>query len=141
MREGKTVNLLSIGQVARNTGVSVETVRFYEKQGLIEPPRRTAAGYRQYPPGTVRRVRFIQRAKDVGFTLKEIGELLALRRKPGTSCADVKLRATRKIELIDQRIRDLTEIRDALTRMAIKCSGRGALSDCPILEELETERT
>lgn len=135
------MSVLSIGQVARQTGVSVETVRFYEKQRLLEPPQRTAAGYRQYPPETVRRVRFIQRAKDVGFTLREIGELLALRREPGTSCAEVKSRATRKMDLIDQRIRDLTEIRDALERMAAKCSGRGTLGECPILEELENEGT
>lgn len=133
------MKLLSIGQVAKQTNVTVETVRFYEKQGLIAAPQRSNSGYRQYPPETVKRVRFIQHAKEVGFTLKDIGELLALRREPGTSCADIKLRATQKIEAVDQKIRDLQRIRDSLARMIMKCSGRGGLSECPILEELEME--
>ena len=133
------MTLLNIGQVAKLTGVTVETVRFYEKQGLIAVPQRTNAGDRQYPLDTVKRVQFIQRAKEVGFTLKDIGELLALRQKPGTSCADIKLRATQKIGEVDQKIHDLNRIRDALERMVLKCSGRGKLSECPILEELELE--
>ena len=131
--------LLNIGQVAKQTGVTVETVRFYEKQGLIEPPQRSQSGYRQYPEETTRRVHFIQHAKEVGFTLKEIGELLAMRQEPGTSCSDIKLRATQKIEAVDQKIRDLKRIREALARMILKCHGRGDLSNCPILEELEME--
>jgi MerR family mercuric resistance operon transcriptional regulator len=131
--------LLNIGQVARQTGVTVETVRFYEKQGLIAAPQRSDAGYRQYPPETVKRVQFIQHAKEVGFTLKDIGDLLALRREPGTTCTDIKLRATQKIEEVDQKIQDLKRIREALGRMIMKCSGRGALSECPILEVLELD--
>jgi len=133
------MNLLNIGQVARQTGVTVEAVRFYEKQGLIAAPQRTNAGYRQYPVDAVKRVQFIQHAKEVGFTLKDIGELLALRQEPDTSCADIKLRATQKIEEVDQKIHDLNRIRDALGRMVLKCSGRGELNECPILEELELE--
>ncbi len=75
----------------------------------------------------------------MGFTLNDIGELLALRREPGTSCADIKLRATQKIEEVDQKIQDLKRIRDALGRLILKCSGRGALRECPILEELELD--
>jgi len=131
--------LLNIGQVAKQTGVTVETVRFYEKHGLIAAPQRSDSGYRQYPPETVKRVQFIQHAKEVGFTLKDIGELLALRREPGTTCTDIKLRATQKIEEVDQKIQDLKRIRDALGRMIMKCSGRGTLSQCPILEELELD--
>lgn len=131
------MDLLSIGQVAKRTGITVEAVRFYEKQGLITAPQRTPAGYRQYPSETVNQVRFIQRAKDVGFTLKDIADLLALRQEPGTSCADIKLRATQKIEEVEQKMRDLERIRDALARLAMKCRGRGPLSTCPILEELE----
>jgi len=96
---------MSIGQVAKQTGVTVETVRFYEKQGLIEQPQRSESGYRQYPIETTKRVHFIQHAKEVGFTLKEVGELLTLRREPGTSCSDIKIRATQKIEAVDQKIR------------------------------------
>jgi DNA-binding transcriptional MerR regulator len=98
------MTVLNIGEVAKRTGVTVETVRFYEKKGLIITPERSGSGYRQYPAETVKRVRFIQHAKEVGFTLKDIGELLALRREPGTSCADIKLRATEKIEEVDQKI-------------------------------------
>jgi len=131
--------MLSIGQVAKRTGVTVETMRFYEKQGLITVPQRSDCGYRQYPPEMVKRVRFIQHAKEVGFTLKEIDELLALRRKPGTSCADIKLRAAQKVQEVDQKLNDLKRIRGALQRMIMKCSGRGDLSECPILEELDLD--
>ena len=131
--------LLNIGQVAKETGVTVETIRFYEKQGLIAAPRRSDAGYRQYPTETLKRIRFIQHCKEVGFTLKDIGELLALRQEPGTSCTEIKLCTMQKIEEVDQKIRDLNRIRDALARMIMKCSGQGALSECPILEELELD--
>jgi MerR family mercuric resistance operon transcriptional regulator len=132
-----TVTLLTVGQIAERTQVTVETVRFYEKQGLIAAPQRSDSGYRQFPQETVRRVRFIQNAKKVGFTLKDIADLLALRREPGTSCTDIKLRATQKIEEVDRKIQDLNRIRDALERMILSCSGDGAASQCPILEELE----
>lgn len=130
---------LSIGQLASAAGVTVETLRFYEKQGLLSEPQRTDSGYRQYPPDSIKRVRFIQHAKQVGFTLNDIGELLALRQDQNTACADIKSRAIRKIEEVDQKIRELERIRDALQRMAQKCSGAGALSDCPILEELDDQ--
>lgn len=129
--------LLNIGQVAKQTEVTVETIRFYEKQGLIASPQRSDAGYRQYPLETIKRVRFIQHAKEVGFTLKDIGELLALRREPDSSCADIKLRATQKIEDVDKKIQELKRLREALARMVIKCRGLGPLSTCPILDELE----
>ncbi len=131
------MSLYSIGQVAKQTGVSVETVRFYEQQGLIAKPQRTSSGYRQYPPETTKRVRFIQRAKAAGFTLKDIGELLALKRDPNASCSEVKQRAFEKIDEVDRKIKDLQEIRTALDRLATKCSGSGGLDDCPILEEFE----
>lgn len=130
---------LSIGQIAKQTDITVETIRFYEKKGLIDTPDRTESGYRQYPEETVKRIRFIQRAKDVGFTLGDIAELLHLRREPGSSCTDIKLRATDKIEEVDQKIQELQKIRDALARMIMKCSGSGALSECPILEELDID--
>jgi len=133
------VTLLSIGQVAKRTGVTVETVRFYEKQSLIGVPQRSDTGYRQYPEETVKRVRFIQNAKEVGFTLKDIAELLALRQEPGTSCSDIKLHATQKIEEVDRKIQDLNRIRNALARMIVTCSGNGAASQCPILEALELD--
>lgn len=133
------MTFLNIGQVAERTGLTVETVRFYEKKTLINEPQRSQAGYRQYPPETVKRVQFIQNAKDVGFTLKDIRELLALTRNPDTSCGDIKQRAMQKIEEVDHKIRELQRIHDALGRMITKCDGRGDLSECPILEELELD--
>jgi Cu(I)-responsive transcriptional regulator len=133
------MKMLNIGQVAKQTGVTVEAIRFYEKQNLIATPQRSQSGYRQYPLETIKRVRFIQHAKDAGFTLKDVGELLALRREPGTSCTDIKLCTLKKIEEVDKKISDLNKIREALSRMIMKCSGRGALSECPILEELELD--
>lgn len=130
---------LSIGQLARAAGVTVETLRFYEKQGLLATPQRTDSGYRQYPPDSIKRVRFIQHAKQVGFTLNDIGELLALRQGKNTSCADIKARATHKIDQVERKIKELERISDALSRMTQKCSGSGSLSDCPILEELELD--
>ncbi len=135
------MTVLNIGEVAKRTGVTVETVRFYEKKGLIAPPARSESGYRQYPPETVKRVRFIQHAKEAGFTLKEIGEILALRRQHGTTCADIKLHATQKIEAVDQKIEDLRRIRQALERLILKCRGRGPSRECPILEELELDES
>ncbi len=133
------MEVLSIGQVARQAGLTVEAVRFYEKRRLIEPPPRSESGYRQYPANAVRRLKFIQRAKEAGFTLRDIGDLLALRQEPGASCADVKLRATHKVEEVERKIRDLECIRDALATLILRCSGSADLSECPILEALEWE--
>jgi MerR family mercuric resistance operon transcriptional regulator len=135
------MTLLNIGQVAKQTGVTVETVRFYEKKNLIAAPQRSDAGYRQYPPETVKRVRFIQNAKEVGFTLKDIGELLSLSQKPGTSCAGINMHATQKMKEGNQKIHDLKRIRNALGHMIMKCNFRRDLSGCPILDELEPDDT
>ena len=130
---------LTIGQVAKEIGITVEAVRFYEKQGLIAKPQRSESGYRQYQPETLKRIRFIQRAKDVGFTLKEIDDLLTLRKKPNTSCIDIKLKALEKIENVDRKLNDLKNIRSSLTQMVMRCDANGELGDCPILEFLELE--
>ena len=130
---------LTTGEVAKRAGVKVETVRFYERKGLIPEPERSASGYRLYKADTVRRLRFIQRAKDVGFTLRDIGELLSLRTRPGVSCADIRSRALTKIEDIDQKIRDLERMRNSLMSLAQECSAEGPLSECPILDSLERD--
>src|SRR5438067_1662226 len=130
---------LTIGQVARRAGVGVETLRFYERQGLLEEPARTASGYRQYPPDVVARLRFIRRAKELGFSLREVEELLALRLDPTTTPADLKRRAAAKVADVDARIRDLQRTKDALLRLTASCSGQGPLAGCPILGALEPE--
>lgn len=130
---------LSIGQLAGKAGVSVETVRFYERKGLLPAAPRSAAGYRQYSAESVRRLRFVQRAKDVGFTLAEIGELLALRTEPDASCADVRARAAARIALIDGKLAALTRMKRALAELAERCTGEGPVSGCPILDAFETD--
>ena len=132
---------LTIGKVANRAGLGIETVRFYEREGLIaEPPRGESSGYRHYPEGTVARLRFIKKAKDLGFSLKEIRELLSLKAKPSGSCADVRARATDKIENINQKISVLQAMRVALTGLVEECSGTGPRTDCPILNALDAEQ-
>ncbi len=128
---------LRIGKVAHLGGVGVETVRFYEREGLIEEPPRTESGYRQYPHETVSRIRFIRRAKELGFSLREIRELLALRLDPDTSCEDIRLRAEAKIADIEEKVRTLRRMKKALAKLTAACSGRSPVSECPILEALE----
>lgn len=130
---------LTIGQVAGLAEVGVETVRFYERQGLIEEPPRRVSGYRQYPPDAVARIRFIRRAKDLGFSLREIKELLALRLDPESTCGDVRERAEEKLADIRSKIEALDGMRAALERLAAACSGKGSVSACPILEAMEEE--
>lgn len=133
------VQSLSIGEVAKAAEVGIETIRFYEREGLIAEPPRRQSGYRQYPPDTVRRLRFIRRAKDLGFTLKEIQELLDLRVDPGTSCGDVRKMAKAKVADIELKMLDLARIQAALTELARTCRGKGPTSVCPILDALDKQ--
>ncbi|SRR5581483_7076532 len=128
---------LTIGQVARRAGVGVETVRFYERQGLLDEPDRRESGYRQYTEAVILRLRFIRRAKELGFTLKEIRELIALRRDPSATRAEVRQQATAKITDIEAKIRDLQRMKEALLKLTASCGGRGPASGCPILEALD----
>jgi MerR family copper efflux transcriptional regulator len=127
---------LTIGQVARQADVGVETVRFYERRGLLEEPPRRRSGYREYGEDAVTRLRFIRRAKQLGFTLKEIKELLALRRDPSTPGADVKRRAEDKIADIDLKIRSLQRMKKALVKLTAACSGHGTSAECLLLDAL-----
>jgi len=128
---------LTSSQLARRAGVSVEALRFYERRGLLEPPPRTAAGYRQYPPQAVTRLLFIKRAQELGFTLREVAELASLRLEPGTDCGDVKRRAEGKLADIEAKIKTLQRMRKALRGLTSACAGRGPLSACPIIDALE----
>ena len=137
--EARTMKPLTIGQVARQAGVGVETVRFYERQGLLEEPSRRESGYRQYPEDVVSRLRFIRRAKELGFSLKEIKELLALRVDPSTTCREVKEQAEAKIGDIEEKIHSLQRMKKALVKLTAVCGGRGPTSECPILDALDKE--
>src|SRR6516165_11059951 len=127
---------MSIGKVANRVAVGVETLRFYEREGLLEKPPRLNSGYRAYPAATVNRVLFIKRAEELGFSLKEIKELLALRLAPGATCGHVKKRADAKIEFED-RIKTLQRMKRALRKLSAACGGKGSVSECPILDTLD----
>jgi MerR family transcriptional regulator, copper efflux regulator len=128
---------LTIGKVARGAGLAIDTVRYYEREGLLQKPARTPSGYRQYSVDAVARLRFIRQAKELGFSLREIKDLLSLRMGAGRSCGEVKARAERKLTDVDRKIAQLKRVRQALAKLATECSGRGPTSECPILEALE----
>ncbi len=131
------MNAMTIGKAARRAGVGVETIRFYERRGLIDQPRRPdGAGFRTYPVETVRRLQFIRQAQEIGFSLREIEELLSLRADPSADCADVRQHATTKLEEVDRKIVQLEEIRGALQELIAACPGSGALRVCSIMEAL-----
>lgn len=130
---------LTIGELAKQTATGLETIRFYEREGLIDSPPRRPSGYRAYPPETVVRVRFIRTAKELGFSLKEIAELLALRVDPVESCAHVKSIAEAKIADIERRVRTLQRMRKSLHKLVDACDAKTPTGECPILESLDKE--
>lgn len=127
----------SIGQVASLASVGVETVRFYEREGLLEPPARRASGYRQYAEDAVKQIRFIKRTQQLGFSLKEIRELLTLRVDGQTACSQVRARAEAKIAAVEQKIVELQHMRQALLQVASLCPGEGPSNRCPLLDALD----
>jgi MerR family mercuric resistance operon transcriptional regulator len=128
---------LTIGRLAQVGGVNLETVRYYEREGLLPKPPRTASGYRLFPPEAVRRLRFIKRAQELGFSLTEIRELLSLRMRQHTRHADVRSRAQAKIVDIDQKIRTLQRMKRALRTLTDRCEACAPNAACPILENFE----
>ncbi len=130
------MTLLSIGKIAKRAGVSVETIRFYEREGLIEEPARKESGYRQYIEVDVKKLVFIQRAKGLGFSLKEIKGLMTLRADPKTTSREIKQAAQSKLDDIEKKIKMLQSMRRSLKSLVDKCPGKGATSDCPILDAL-----
>ncbi len=139
MRTATTPERLTIGRLARVGGINLETIRYYEREGLLPRPPRTRAGYRVFPTDAARRLRFIKRAQGLGFSLKEIRELLTLRVKPGTKRDQIQARAEAKIVDIDQKIETLTAMKRALSQLTTQCSGCGPIAECPILESLDHE--
>jgi len=132
---------LTIGRAAKAAGVRIATIRFYERRGLIAQPRKPESGYRTYPPETVTRIRFIRQAQKIGFSLKEIEELLSLQAQPDAACGDVRDRAQAKRTEVERKIDQLIRIRDALDDLIAACPGRGALRACSILSALsDTDR-
>ena len=135
--DGEMPKPLTIGRLAKQATVGIDTVRFYERRGLLPEPSRTTAGYRLYSDDTVARIRFIRRAKLLGFNLDEIGNLLDLHDRGGQKSA-VKQLTQRKLDQIDAKIADLSKIRDVLRELESECSGTGDVNGCPIIETLAT---
>jgi MerR family mercuric resistance operon transcriptional regulator len=132
------MNRLTIGQVAREAGVNIQTIRYYERRGLLPEPSRAESGYRSYGEEAVRQIRFIRNAKELGFSLKEIGELLSLRLDPGGMSAAVKELAKEKLVDIQEKIDTLQRMRAALEGLIHACPGCGPVRECPILDALDT---
>jgi Hg(II)-responsive transcriptional regulator len=130
---------LTIGQVASAADVNIQTIRYYERRGLVVAQRRTPAGYRQYAADAIERLRFIRHAQELGFTLKEIEELLGLRVRHGAACAAVERKTRAKLALVQQKIVALRRIERTLERLAAACAARRSTDECPILDALEEQ--
>jgi MerR family transcriptional regulator, copper efflux regulator len=130
---------LTIGEVAAQAQVHIEMLRYYERWGLLVKPLRSLSNYRLYADDTVQRVRSIKAAQALGFSLKEIKELLSLKAAAQASCADIRMRAGTKITDIDEKINLLVAMKQTLSKLVEECSTDGPLTDCPILEALENE--
>lgn len=126
---------LTIGRAAREAGVNIETVRFYERRGLIKQPPK-GDGYRVYSADQVARIRFIKEAQQIGFTLSEIGELLTLRADPSADCAAVREQAVAKLDEVHRKIEQLQRVGAALEALIAACPRRGALQECSIIDAL-----
>lgn len=127
---------LTIGRLAKASGVSIDSIRFYERRGLLDAPQRTVSNYRLYPDEAVSRLRFLKKAQSLGFSLDEIKGLLSLHDDPQASRAEVKQRTEHKIALIRERIADLSRMLSVLEEMNAACDGQGPISGCPILAAL-----
>jgi len=133
------MNSLTIGRLAKEAGVNLETVRFYERRGLLPRPPRSASGYRLFPAEAARRLRFIRRAQELGFSLKEVGELLSLRMSRRTTSAAIRARAEAKVVDLQERIRSLESMKKTLQKLTKVCDGCAPLAECPILDSLDRE--
>lgn len=129
---------MTIAQAARRAGVGVETIRFYERRGLIEqPPKPAGSAFRTYPDETIERIRFIRQAQELGFSLREIQDLLSLRADPDADAAAVRARAMAKLADVNGKMRQLDRIRKGLETLITACPGRGSLRRCSIMDAIE----
>lgn len=128
---------LRTGEVAARAGVNVQTLRYYERRGLLKEPSRRASGYREYPTDSVRLIRFIKRAQELGFTLTEIEELLRMRSDQTASCSEVRTAAQTKIDDIETKAKSLRAMKRALAILVSSCRSERSVRECPILEALD----
>lgn len=134
-------NPLSIGVVAKRANVAIDTIRYYEREGLLPAPQRRASGYRSYDDAVIKQLRFIRRAKDLGFTLEEIRDLLSLSADRHQGMGAVKQRAEQRLASLDERIAELTRVRNGLEQLIDACPGHGDPAQCPILRALTDDET
>lgn len=132
---------MKIGELAQRAGVGIDTVRYYERRGLLPLPMRQLSGYRRFEAKDITRLRFVCRAKALGFTLAEIRELLALYGRRGADMASVKATTTQKLADVESKIDELTRIRNGLRMLLASCPGHGAVDRCPILNALEGDES
>jgi Hg(II)-responsive transcriptional regulator len=131
---------LHTSELARLAGVNRETIRFYERKGLLPEPERTSGGYRLYSSADLDRLLFIRNAQQLGFTLQEIKELLEIADGRISGCAEVKQLAQKKVDFINEQIKSLSKLRKVLNELIQQCSGSGSITDCPIIESLSQRR-
>jgi len=133
---------MTISKIAKEAGVGIETIRFYERKGLVDqPPKPSSGGFRIYPAEVAERIRFIRQAQELGFSLSEVQELLSLRTDPATDCADVLERAQAKLNEVNRKIALMKGIQTALEKLIKACPGQGALHLCSIIEAIEGPET
>jgi DNA-binding transcriptional MerR regulator len=131
------MHILGIGQLAQQAGVAIDTVRYYERSGLLAPAARLASGYRRYGPTELKRLRFIRRAKALGFSLADIRELLSL--GDSGDVGSIRQAARRRLDDVQARIAELERVRDGLHALVAACPGHGRADACPILNALAGE--
>jgi MerR family mercuric resistance operon transcriptional regulator len=127
---------LTIGRLAKQSEVTIETIRHYQKIGLLEEPEKPSGGYRLYTSDAINRIRFIKRAQQAGFTLKDIAELLSF---DGTHCSDVRKIAEHKCQQIDAQIKDLTALRNVLDNLVKRCQTDASTERCSLIDALSNE--
>ncbi len=131
------MKFMKIGEVASQSKVGIETIRYYEREGLLAEPQRKPSGYRQYDESVIARLQFIRRAKELGFTLAEIKELLGLWFEANTRCEHVRQRAGQKITDIEEKISSLQKMKRMLKKVICECESRASIDDCPLLEGID----
>ena len=134
------MSTIAIGKLAKNCGVNIDTIRYYERQDLLLPVERTKSGYRRYSNDSIKRLKFIRKSQGLGFTLQEIKNLLNLAEVENADCGDVRACAREKIAELEPRIADMLKIKKGLEELAAYCPGRGKpLSECSILAYFYTD--
>lgn len=131
---------LTISELAKRSRVNLETIRYYERQELLPKPPRSRSGYRIFPLESIQRIRFIKQTQELGFSLREIKELLALRIEPLSSSANVREKVEAKIADIDEKMKTLRAMKKELAQLKDACDGKSSISECPILKSLSSER-